>query len=71
MKMQRKLDKICTICKDPKPKDKFCCGKEKCIEAMGHIPKGRGYWMSICRDKKEETGIPVHTIPSKIERSLV
>ncbi len=62
---------VCTKCGDPKPRTKFCCGKKECIEAMGHQSNGHGYWMSICRDKKEETGIPVHKIVGKIEGSFV
>lgn len=62
---------ICTICKKPKPKNKFCCGRKECIEAMGHFSKGHGYWMSMYGSEKEESGIPVHKIIGKIERSFV
>jgi hypothetical protein len=62
---------VCTICGDSKPRTKFCCGKKECVEAMGDFSKGHGYWMSICRDRKEESGIPVHKVVSKTERSFV
>ncbi len=64
-------DEICTQCERSKPKDLFCCGRKECVEAMGHFSEGHGYWMSICRDRKEETGIPVHRVVDKTERSIV
>jgi hypothetical protein len=44
----------CTVCGRSKPKDKFCCGRKECIEAMGRFSAGHGYSMSIARIKKKK-----------------
>jgi hypothetical protein len=58
-------DNICTApdCGKPKSRDKFCCGRKKCLEYFRSFPNGKGY--SMIR-YESESGVSVHKLGIKV-----